>query len=40
MWVIYSIENKNINLEPLINFELIKLIYELNPDILYNKSFM
>jgi hypothetical protein len=29
----YSIENKNINLEPLINFELIKLIYELNPDI-------
>ena len=29
----YSIENKNINLEPLVNFELIKLIYELNPDI-------
>jgi hypothetical protein len=29
----YSIENKEINLEPLINFELIKLIYELNPDI-------
>lgn len=29
----FSIENKNINLEPLINFELIKLIYELNPDI-------
>ena len=29
----YSIENKNINLEPLINFDLIKLIYELNPDI-------
>lgn len=29
----YSIENKTINLEPLINFELIKLIYELNPDI-------
>ena len=29
----YSIENKDINLEPLINFELIKLIYELNPDI-------
>ena len=31
--LIYSIENKNINLEPLVNFELIKLIYELNPDI-------
>ncbi len=29
----YSIENRNINLEPLVNFELIKLIYELNPDI-------
>ena len=29
----YSIENKTINLEPLINFELIKLIYDLNPDI-------
>ena len=31
--LLYSIENKNINLEPLINFEFIKLIYELNPDI-------
>ena len=31
--LLYSIENQNINLEPLINFELIKLIYELNPDI-------
>ena len=31
--LLYSIENPNINLEPLINFELIKLIYELNPDI-------
>ena len=31
--LLYSIENKNINLEQLINFELIKLIYELNPDI-------
>ena len=31
--LLYSIENKNINIEPLINFELIKLIYELNPDI-------
>jgi hypothetical protein len=29
----FSVENKNINLVPLINFELIKLIYELNPDI-------
>lgn len=29
----YSIENRNINLEPLVNFDLIKLIYELNPDI-------
>jgi len=29
----FSIENKNINLVPIINFELIKLIYELNPDI-------
>ena len=29
----YSIENNTINLEKLINFELIKLIYELNPDI-------
>lgn len=29
----YSIENKNINLVPLVNFELIKLIYELNPDV-------
>jgi hypothetical protein len=31
--LLYSIENQSINLEPLINFELIKLIYELNPDI-------
>ena len=29
----FHIENKNIHLEPIINFELIKLIYELNPDI-------
>ena len=29
----FSVENKNINIEPLINFELIKLMYELNPDI-------
>lgn len=31
--LLYSIENKNINLYQLVNFELIKLIYELNPDI-------
>ena len=31
--LIFSVENKNINLVPIINFELIKLIYELNPDI-------
>jgi len=29
----FSVENKNINIEQLINFELIKLMYELNPDI-------
>jgi len=29
----FSVENKNINIEPIINFELIKLIHELNPDI-------
>ena len=29
----FSIENKNINLASIINFNFIKLIYELNPDI-------
>jgi hypothetical protein len=29
----FSIENKNINLASIITFDLIKLIYELNPDI-------
>ena len=31
--LIFSIENKKINLSEIVNFELIKLIYELNPDI-------
>jgi hypothetical protein len=29
----FSIENKHINIEPIINFEFIKLMYDLNPDI-------
>jgi hypothetical protein len=31
--IFFSIENKNINLLPIINFSLIKLIYDLNQDI-------
>ena len=34
--LLFSIENKNINLYPIINFELIKLMYELNKDICEN----
>ena len=35
----FSLENKNINVPSIINFELIKLIYDLNPDI-YEKVIM
>ena len=36
--LLFSIENKNINLCSIINFELIKLIYELNKDVCENMN--